>query len=182
MWILLRSRVQTDRTVCLGVSAQHLFVIFGGVCLECTVCLFLGSFPICYRLKRALYLYMSHVECQYCAGVTVSKGELYPLCSALSSHSPLIGPCRFSCVPTGWPTISWIAPTAVLHVTLFTMSLKSQLSEKCWDFSSKPWLTPLLSTQTYLLLAECGALQSQLDQNFYHNTHTYPDDVSSVCA
>lgn len=70
----------------------------------------------------------SHVKCLRlcCAGVTVYKGELVPLWSAMSPGSAAIGAHNFSCFLIGWQLFP--GSHSLPNVTLFTLSLKVHVS------------------------------------------------------
>lgn len=99
-------------------------------CLEHTVCFFcwgLGVFSkLFWSRESTVHVW---VTCRIflhpcCAGVTVYKGELFPLWSVISCPT-VIGQQIFSCVLVGWqPLPGSRPPTNCQHVTLFILRLK----------------------------------------------------------
>lgn len=128
---------QPEHSVCF-FRVWHVRV-FGTYCLFLRV---LASFPDCYGPKRALCMCESHVESLHlcCAGVTVYKGELFPLWSALSSRSAVIGLQSLSCIVVGWSAVSWIPPsTTSMWLCLHWV----QSSMFCWKTEIFPQMSLL---------------------------------------
>lgn len=128
-----------------SLSCGRLSTLFVSVwhvcsCLEHTVCVW-GSWHLfqIVLVPREHCACVSHMSCLCCGGVTMYKGELFPLWSIIRLDSAVIGQQSFSCALVGW----WLFPASrpasnCQHVTLFTLKVpcfagKQRFFLKCFS-------------------------------------------------
>lgn len=134
------------------------------MCLEHTVC-FSGS----WRLFQIVLVPREHCACVShmsnlspsvlrCAGVTMYKGEHFPLVAPLEVLTLLSLVGRVSAETCWLAAVSWIPPSIILPTRDFVyIESKVPCFAGRFRFFSSNVPPPLSFPQTYLLLANCGA-------------------------